>query len=47
MFPNSAYAPKWTLEQIDKMDTHFFYEILELMGEEQEREQEVYLSDVW
>jgi len=33
---------KWTTTQIDEMDVHFFFEMLE--SEEQE---EVYLSELW
>lgn len=32
---------KWTTTQIDEMDTHFFFEIMN------DKPKEVYLSDVW
>lgn len=43
MFPESPYAPKWTMAEIDQLDVHFFNE---LMGTEK-YEPDVYLSDVW
>lgn len=39
---------KWTLSEIDKMDVHFFYDVLETEDPEpQEQDEEVYLSDIW
>lgn len=37
---------KWTLSEIDNMDVHFFYELLET-EEMQPQEEEVYLSEIW
>ena len=34
---------KWTTTQIDEMDTHLFFEIIN----DEPAEKEVYLSDVW
>lgn len=45
MFPQQTHSPKWTMTEIDQMDVHFFYELMD--GEETPQEKEVYLSDVW
>jgi len=37
----------WTIEQIDKMDSHFLLEVLEVDEYEEEQEEDVYLNDVW
>lgn len=40
---------EWTITQIDEMDAHFYFEVLEVEDyEPKETQQEkVYLSDVW
>lgn len=43
IYQKFMFENKWTLQQIDEMDSHFLFEILEV-GEKKE---EVYLSDVW
>lgn len=53
MFPepnqNGIYPNKWSMEEIDKMDIHFFNELLDMLDieKEQSKEEEVYLSDIW
>lgn len=37
---------KWTLSEIDNLDAHFFFELLET-EDIQPKEEEVYLSDIW
>lgn len=46
MFPKNG-APRWTMSEIDQMDVHFFYELLEELEHDKTQEKEVYLSDVW
>lgn len=46
LFPKEPHAPKWTMSQIDEMDVHFFYELMET-EDITPQEQEVYLSEVW
>lgn len=47
MFPKNPYAPKWALSEIDQMDVHFFYELMNDVDGQSPGNQEVYLSDVW
>jgi len=54
MFPKNENAKKWTIAEIDQLDVHFFYELMDEFDllEEHENQQvpqekEVYLSDVW
>lgn len=47
MFPENPHARKWSLEEIDKMDHFFFYELMEFETENPPQEEEIYLSDVW
>ena len=44
MFPVNQTG--WALSQIDEMDVHLFNDLMALEGE-QEKEEEIYLSDVW
>lgn len=37
---------KWTLAEIDQLDAHFFFDVLET-EEPQKKEKDVYLSDIW
>jgi len=53
MFPepiNAGYSVispnKWTMAEIDQLDVHFFYELMETESFKPQ-EEEVYLSDVW
>lgn len=46
MFPKNSNTRKWTLAEIDQLDVHFFFELLETI-EEQPKEKDVYLSDIW
>lgn len=46
LFPKNPNAPKWTLSEIDQLDVHFFYELMDT-EEQSSPEKEVYLSDVW
>jgi hypothetical protein len=46
MFPKNPNARKWTLAEIDQLDVHFFFELLETI-DEQPKEKDVYLSDIW
>jgi len=43
MFPNNPNGRQWTLTEIDQLDVHFFYEVINF----EEPEKEVYLSDMW
>jgi len=43
MYKNLMEANKWTINQIDEMDAHFFFDMMDV----EEQEKEVYLSDVW
>lgn len=43
LYRNLMVENKWTTTQIDEMDTHFFFEIMN----DEPVEKEVYLSDVW
>jgi hypothetical protein len=36
----------WTMEDVDNMDIHFFFEVMEL-GEDSEKEQEGFIDQVW
>jgi len=47
MFPKNPNARQWTLTEIDQLDVHFFYEVLNASEVESEKDEEVYLSDVW
>lgn len=54
MFPKNENAKKWTIAEIDQLDVHFFYELMdefdlleELENQQVPQEKEVYLSDVW
>ena len=54
MFPKNESAKKWTMAEIDQLDVHFFYELMDEFDLLEEREsqqvpqeKEVYLSDVW
>ena len=44
MFPKSPYATKWTMAEIDEMDVHFFYD---LMDGTEETEVKRYINDVF
>lgn len=46
MFPKQPHAPKWTMTEIDQLDVHFFYELMEV-DEDVSHEKEVYLSEIW
>ncbi|HSH26090.1 MAG TPA: hypothetical protein VLA13_11240 [Massilibacterium sp.] len=46
MFPQSPNARQWTLDEIDSLDIHFFYELMNEI-EVQPQEKEVYLSEIW
>lgn len=53
MFPKNN-GRQWTMAEIDQLDVHFFYELMDEFDllEEHENQQvpqekEVYLSDVW
>ncbi len=43
MFPDNPHVRQWTLTEIDQLDVHFFYEVINF----EEPEEEVYLSEVW
>jgi hypothetical protein len=45
MFPSSPYARKWTMVEIDSLDVHFFYDLLDANSQQSEERQ--YLSDIW
>ena len=49
--PNGiAFPPKWTMAQLDELDVHFFYSVLEVEDGEETTESskgDTYLSDVW
>lgn len=53
MFPKpnqyGVYPNKWSMEEIDKMDIHFFNALIDMLNneEEQHQDKEVYLSDIW
>ena len=52
MFPKKEGARMWTITEIDQMDSHFFYELLNEIDlledhEEVSQQKEVYLSQVW
>ena len=48
MFPKDEKARQWSMQEIDRMDLHFFDELMEHDEEEPEKPQEdVYLSDIW
>lgn len=54
MFPKGNSAGKWTLAEIDELDVHFFYELMDefdLLEEHENKqvpqEKEVYLSEIW
>lgn len=46
MFPKNGQVG-WTMSQIDEMDVHFFYEVMNVDEAQVVTEREVYLSDVW
>lgn len=46
MFPKEPHAPRWTMTEIDQLDVHFFYELMEV-DDNAPHEKEVYLGDVW
>lgn len=46
MFPKQAESLKWTMTEIDQLDVHFFYDLLETEDAEPQ-ENEVYLSELW
>jgi len=46
IFPKNPDAPKWTLTEVDQLDVHFFYELVET-EEVKPQEKEVYLSSIW
>lgn len=46
MFPNDPNARKWTLAEIDQLDVHFFFELIET-EDPQPQEKDVYLADIW
>lgn len=46
MFPNDPNARKWTLAEIDQLDVHFFFELIET-EDPQLQEKDVYLADIW
>ena len=45
MFPKNG-GIQWTMTEIDQLDVHFFYDLLD-ETDEQPQEEEVYLSDIW
>lgn len=49
MFPKEPHAPKWTMAEIDQLDVHFFYDLLDLEEGEapQSQEEDVYLAAIW
>ena len=46
MFPNDPNARKWTLAELDQLDVHFFFELIET-EDTLPQERDVYLSDIW
>lgn len=46
MFPENPNARKWTLAEIDQLDVHFFFELIET-EDPQPQEKDVYLADIW
>lgn len=48
MFPKDEKTRAWSMEEIDRMDLHFFDELMQHNEEGKEApEEDVYLSDVW
>lgn len=48
MFPQKESARQWSMEEIDRMDLHFFDELMKFNEEQQSpKEEDVYLSDIW
>lgn len=43
LYRKMMFDNKWTITQIDEMDVHFFFEMLDV----EEKEKEVYLSEFW
>lgn len=50
MFPKGNIQ-RWTMAEIDQLDVHFFYEIMDEFEQleelSKEPEKEVYLSEIW
>lgn len=48
MFPADPNKKKWTLDEIDRLDAHFFFDVLEVEDlKPKVEERDVYLSDIW
>ena len=44
MFPQNPSAPKFTMSEIDEMDFGFFSEMMEV---EHQKEEQVYIDQIW
>jgi len=48
MYKKLSIENKWTITEIDEMDAHFFFDVMETEDYETEGQQEEkYLSDLW